>query len=478
MKTLIAITGLLLCVTLRVGASGSQTGAYGTVGPVGGGFLSEWLLQPTNIFAGTNWVMTNYQPLSANLTGFSTLGTNLLWNLPYAPANNFPANGLLVDSINGNDATGQRGNAARPFKTIGYWQNCVLTNVGYMTYYPTGALLAAQGGDTVFLAPGYFTNFFVSLWKYTNGINLVGSGEGISHIYVPLDVVGNSGPTYGSLIQLGNNSVARDFDVAWLTVGGNGQGLGPSAFGPYTGGIGTMAWTSSSYPGFTHGLMQNICYDKSQPNWRDYLSADFVYKDGFTNCDARLVNVVATSATDAYAAYTSGRYGGGFADTIEFDDCVFEVYSNTSNGPGDGFGCINLSSGNTGTNKFVNCILRIDTSGEPYTDNWPNGVFANNLTATNDNIVLFNPFFDTISGGTTNVRVNADSGVGSITIIGGNASTVYGPVKGNWNNTAGMAIGTNTILPPVPSSQFGTFWNSNNAIFWVTSLHTNYISGP
>jgi hypothetical protein len=36
---------------------------------------------------------------------------------------------------------------------------------------------------------------------------------------------------------------------------------------------------------------------------------------------------------------------------------------------------------------------------------------------------------------------------------------------------------TNSVCP-APMSWGGTFWNSNNALFWVTTKHTNYIIGP
>ena len=39
-----------------------------------------------------------------------------------------------------------------------------------------------------------------------------------------------------------------------------------------------------------------------------------------------------------------------------------------------------------------------------------------------------------------------------------------------------VEILTNGIPTPVPG--LGILWNSNNALYWVTTTHTNYISGP
>jgi lysophospholipase L1-like esterase len=39
-----------------------------------------------------------------------------------------------------------------------------------------------------------------------------------------------------------------------------------------------------------------------------------------------------------------------------------------------------------------------------------------------------------------------------------------------------ISLLTNGIPTPVPG--VGVLWNSNNALYWVTTTHTNYISGP
>jgi lysophospholipase L1-like esterase len=53
-----------------------------------------------------------------------------------------------------------------------------------------------------------------------------------------------------------------------------------------------------------------------------------------------------------------------------------------------------------------------------------------------------------------------------------------------WNFSAPATTATsgtvilNTNSPPAPVSGSGTLWNSNNVLYWVTLLHTNYITGP
>ena len=59
---------------------------------------------------------------------------------------------------------------------------------------------------------------------------------------------------------------------------------------------------------------------------------------------------------------------------------------------------------------------------------------------------------------------------------------VYGTPSGYVTNAALTATGqliqgTNTVAP-APVSWGGTFWNSNNALYWITTSHTNYITGP
>lgn len=64
------------------------------------------------------------------------------------------------------------------------------------------------------------------------------------------------------------------------------------------------------------------------------------------------------------------------------------------------------------------------------------------------------------------------------------ASRIVSALSQYWNlaNPASAQPGTNLELltngVPTPIPGVGILWNSNNALYWVTTIHTNYISGP
>ena len=43
--------------------------------------------------------------------------------------------------------------------------------------------------------------------------------------------------------------------------------------------------------------------------------------------------------------------------------------------------------------------------------------------------------------------------------------------------TNGIWLPTNTVTL-APQARGGFVWHSNNALYWVTTTHTNYITGP
>jgi len=43
--------------------------------------------------------------------------------------------------------------------------------------------------------------------------------------------------------------------------------------------------------------------------------------------------------------------------------------------------------------------------------------------------------------------------------------------------TNGYFIPSNSIVAS-PIGGGGLLWNSNNALYWITSAHTNYVTGP
>lgn len=71
---------------------------------------------------------------------------------------------------------------------------------------------------------------------------------------------------------------------------------------------------------------------------------------------------------------------------------------------------------------------------------------------------------------------NSQSGGVDFTIqnTGGNVG-----IKGSVTLTNLLILATNASLtPPVAQAGFGIFWNSNSALYWITTAHTNLISSP
>jgi len=54
----------------------------------------------------------------------------------------------------------------------------------------------------------------------------------------------------------------------------------------------------------------------------------------------------------------------------------------------------------------------------------------------------------------------------------------YGFDATNSAQFAGVQSVYSNAVPPSPSVLAGSFWNSNNALYWVTATHTNYVTGP
>ena len=78
------------------------------------------------------------------------------------------------------------------------------------------------------------------------------------------------------------------------------------------------------------------------------------------------------------------------------------------------------------------------------------------------------------------VIVNCFTNGGTITTdnTGLNFVNCFGPGSTNAASVAGSpTIYANNVVP-VPQAVAGTFWNSNNALYWVTTTHTNYVTGP
>ena len=92
-----------------------------------------------------------------------------------------------------------------------------------------------------------------------------------------------------------------------------------------------------------------------------------------------------------------------------------------------------------------------------------------------------------IAGGTLVLKTGAHGGNqligdgnGGVRLSAGDATyttTNNFYLPGSLVATNGLVLPTNGV-PPAPNPAAGWLWNSNNALFWVTQTHTNYISGP
>ncbi len=340
----------------------------------------------------------------------------------------FSANKTLwVDPINGSDVTGTRGRIDKPFKTIGYWQTDQhIGEEGYLDYWPTGALLNAQGGDLIKLSAGRHTNIFCALWKTNQGINLIGEGVGVTYL-VEAGTLATSSQAVngGSIVSFGNGSIVGDFSYESSDPGGS--------FGPLTGigdvGSGYFSYTNI-YTGFTNGLLFNVNGCISNANY------DCLYWGAETPAACSLVvkNCHFYNYYDGYANYNG--IGAGFTQPyIELWDCVFSGAYQISIGVRTtnlaSVECITSSSSTkTGTNIFHNCVF--ETYANPGAAN-SHGVFiVQNLGSSN--LWMFdNCTYKNLGTNSESFRNNSNT---NVVILGGNASitsdTGATPPQGYW----------------------------------------------
>jgi hypothetical protein len=111
---------------------------------------------------------------------------------------------------------------------------------------------------------------------------------------------------------------------------------------------------------------------------------------------------------------------------------------------------IGIGGGGT-NNTFTNATLISPTI--------TNGIFSGSATYTNNGVVYY---------------LNA-AGVLHSNLITGYVSSV--PTNQSFNTTYGVFIGTNGTVPS-PLASGGWLWNSNNALYWETTTHTNLLSAP
>jgi hypothetical protein len=318
---------------------------------------------------------------------------------------------LWVDPINGNDATGVRGLPSKPFKTIGYWQ--VNANAGAVPFSPTGAINAAQAGDVIQLLPGYYTNVFVSLWRYPGkGLSLIGSGVN-NTVIVQSQISQTDG---GGLIQAGDYSLIKDF--SYINYSAHAM---PCAYGTYAAYDYAFAWTNK-YTGFTNAVIENVWPDTHLGLWWLYDTSggksaviDGFYMDGYTNESVRVFNSGFASTDDVYAEIPTAT--NTLTQFAEFNNCDFHMVWTNNAGPGSA-SCINLgtAAGNS-TNIFNFCTFSADKFGTEQSQPI-NGVSQGGNTWLNNCIWRLQP--------STNGVIGINSCTVNLTIVGGNPPSVSG----------------------------------------------------
>jgi hypothetical protein len=174
-------------------AIGGLTGARGDVLYYG---ASGW----AKLGAGTN----------GNQLTTHAAGADPTWDAPGGGGGGITsvpdANTLYVVSTGGSDATGTRGDKAKPYATI------------------QAALTAASAGDLVSVGPGTWD--LGSAGTGTNrivipaNVSLQGAGQGIT--IIKSDLLGTSSPFTGFIVP-GNNTVIRDLSAIAYKVGGGTQ---------------------------------------------------------------------------------------------------------------------------------------------------------------------------------------------------------------------------------------------------------------
>jgi hypothetical protein len=86
--------------------------------------------------------------------------------------------------------------------------------------------------------------------------------------------------------------------------------------------------------------------------------------------------------------------------------------------------------------------------------------------------------------GGPSIRQKASDGTTAIIASGSTDTTPTGNLACSNANFGGTITATNGVWLPTnqavlaPQAWGGFLWNSNNALYWVTTTHTNYIAGP
>lgn len=318
---------------------------------------------------------------------------------------------LYVDPINGNDATGKRGSRILPFKTIGQWLNLQDLSQPSFNVGVTGALAAAQSGDTLFLmnnAP--FTNNYIALLP-----NMIVEGNNAT-VWLNSTFEG-ANTAWGIGLLPANNCVIRNLNVSLTDSHTYGMAIGNintsadlvdgTNFNPYV----TAAYTNvqvhnSRFRGFTDVVYQN----HSGVNQLKCYNCAFV-----SDWDNVVLNGNNNSVGEFYSSYFY---------------CNRTTNSTLANPQGQARNIVTSQ----GTNRFFSCtLLAIGTN------NVENGFTAVSANAGNE---FYGCASTSICTNNQANAVNYERAAGSLFVVGGSVvggSNYIGSVIRSGNESLGIS---------------------------------------
>jgi lysophospholipase L1-like esterase len=204
---------------------------------------------------------------------------------------------------------------------------------------------------------------------------------------------------------------------------------------------------------------------------------------GGTNFNGRITDVV--NANPKFVAIYGGINDTGYAtDTsptnIVFVDATNLIRTLQSQVPLAQIAVIGPQWPRTpfpeGDSNVYNCALLLSNAcavtGVPYTnplhEPWITG---NTLIPNSGNADLY-----TSASDGTHPTIPAGAGFYANKIV--SALSQFWNFSTTFPNTPFSSLSLVTNCVPTPVSGLGILWNSNNALYWVTTSHTNYITGP
>jgi len=336
--------------------------------------------------------------------------------------------------------------------------------------------MALTSPATFILASGvyYFTN------SITNA-SVLGSGLANTILVDGNTNGGNGGATEqiaSAFTVSTNNLVWRDFTIGF-------SDGGPNDITNYN-----SVWWASSGSTCTNEFCANINYPLNLPFGITGGSSFDGWYDNSSGSAGWTFNNVSGDVPWDWNVRTSASSG---ALNLTWINCqqTTEAYTNSSNPSGAGHFFYDSAVENNSVYKWIGCTLRCNGAFTP------NVIQITGAQITNCSVFLqgtsistannTNDFYLTGKSTATNLVLNISGSSLDQNWLQSNSSAVWkNAVQYSFLDPYGLShlsgslfIQTNTsIIAPAPFINGGMLWNSNNALYWVTSTHTNYVSGP